>query len=391
MRTGPALLLLAGLLNASPGPAAPAPPRRATPPVRRAPAAAPAPAAKPAELTPDALAKQVMALENIGAYGRAAMALRDLRVRVQPDADLELAMALDEARAGLRDTAWVRLHGAELSAALGDSLARERFRTLPPERDRLWLDGRFDGWHWYVARANAELALTLGGYGDAYRNALIAVTARPYSGADQLLLALTAGLAHHPAAAREAARRAVRLDPLLPEAHYLSALWSWRDGDRAAARAALEAAVARDSSFRQAGVSLARLRLPGARPDSLPTRFLTGARRVAMLTSSVGPKLEENPDNDQIPGIFGLPSTRLPDTLQAQMKLQKPLHFYVTVLVDENGRVQLVDLPWIGAGQMPEAFIGFVHAAAGTWRFKPAVKLGRPVRAWATVEFTLNL
>src|SRR5262249_39631690 len=145
----------------------------------------------------------------------------------------------------------------------------------PFQREGMWVNGTFDGWYWYVARARAELALARRDWPQMLAMANQCVAARPLSGKEALLLALAASHSGHAEYGEAGAAWAGFLEPWLPEAHYLSGIWAWRKGRRAEARASLQVAAALDSSWRDPVLALARLALPGAQPDSLPTRFLT--------------------------------------------------------------------------------------------------------------------
>lgn len=375
------LLFLGGTAASAPAPRAA---RRApAPPARIAPAKPKAPLA--------ALAAEACAFEDDGDYANSAARLRELRSRSAADADLELFLALDEARSGHPDSALARLNGPLLTAALADSQATLRQREYDfQHREATWRSGQYEGWNWYVARARAELALARGQWPEAYRSAQMAARARPLAGREHLLLAVAAGRAGHAAEAAAAAARAVTLDPTLPEAHYLHGLWAWRAGDRAGARAAFESAIACDSSYRTAALALARLRLPALRPDSLPSRFLGGRRQVALLTSPQRPKQEEMPRLDQPAGILGAPHLELDAEMKAELKLAKPLRIYVTVFVDESGRPVLSDLPIAPAGSLPDRLIADISRLASTWRFLPAQRLGHAVPCWATLALTLT-
>lgn len=382
-RAAPALCLALLLLSAT-AMAATTPTRRAAAPVRRA--APPKLLAPIGQLTAEARMK-----EEEGDYAGAAKRLRELRGRVAPDADLELTLALDEARSGQLDSAWTRLTRPLLDAALADSTNPARRQDYVfNQREAIWRNGRYDGWHWYVARARAELALATGRWDTACDAALLAVAARPMAGKEHLLLAVAAGRAGRDSVAVAAARRAAQLDPTLPEAHWLAGLWAWRAGDRASARASFERSVGADSAFRAAALSLVRLRLPGSRPDSLPVEFLTGIRRTAVLTSPLHPKLEETPRHDQPAAALGAPAMTLSDEQKARLKLTKPLRVFVTVLVDEQGRPVLNELPWIALGAIPESLVADLTRLSGTWRFRPAQRLGHPIPCWASLELTLQ-
>jgi hypothetical protein len=374
------------------------PAHRATSPraSRAAAAATPKPALAPASVgrgelfkAPAQVASDARVAEENGAYAVAADRLRELRARVAPDADLEIALAIDEARSSQSDSAWARLSGRQLMDALQDEGDATRHRDYPFQREPLWLNGTFDGWHWYIARARAELALQLRRWNDAYDAAMIAMRARPQSGKDHLLAAIAAGRAGDLATARREADAAAMLDPLLPEAQYLSGLHAWRAGDRAGAMQAFHRAIGIDSSYRAPALALARLRVPGIRPDSLPVRFLTGVRATCMLTSPLRPKLEEYVQNDVLAGLLGAPHVTFADSVKTRMALKQPLQFFVTVLVDEQGHPVADDLPWIAPGQVPDAAIVEILRTAATWRFRPASKLSQNVRSWATVQLTI--
>lgn len=379
-------LLLAGLLAAPAGAASP-PAAAARPGTTAAPK--PAGTAKPA-VGVASIASEARTREDAGAYGLALERLRELRALVPEDGDLELATALDEARSNLLDSAWVRLNGPVLTAALTDTGGPQRWRDYPFQREPFWLNGRYDGWYWYVARARAEVALRLGRWDDALAAARLAARARPLAGKEHLLLALCLAHSGDRRAAALEAERARRLDPMLPEAHYLGGLLAWQSGNRSAARAAFRAALERDSLYRAPALALSRLLVPGLAPDPLPTRFLSGIRRAAELTSRVRPKIEEYVQFDQLAALYGRPVRAVPDSLRRAMGMTKPILLYVTVLVDERGRVVLNDLPWLPEGDFPEPLLDAVLADAGRWSFRPALKLGQPRTSYATVEYELT-
>jgi len=390
---GFAVLAVALLAGAPAAVAAHTPPAATPAPARRtATAARPAPGARAVAGTQDAaaLAAQARAAEDEGQYARALAALRGLRRLTSPDADLELEIALDEARTGRADSAWARLQSPVCAGALADTLPPQRWRLFGPGREKSWLSGAHEGWHWYVARARAELALRLGRWDDAVAAATLAVRARPMSGREHLLLALAAGRAGDGARARAEADRAALLDPMLPEAHYLSGLWAWRAGARDAARAAFEAAIAVDPGDRDAALALVRLRLPSAPPDSLPRRFLRGPRRAGMITAPDGPKIEEDTPQDQLPGLRGVPGVTPPDSVKANPTYDKSLYVEATVLVDENGRAVLVDFPHFTPQRMPAGLMNALVRAARQWTFRPAMRLGHPLRMWINVQINLN-
>lgn len=352
--------------------------------------AVPAPAAKPGpSLQDEAVAARLR--EDEGSFGMAMESLRRLRGRTAPDADLELWLAIDEARCGESDSAWARLDTPLMRAALADTAPPARWHEYGARRALQWIDGRFTGWHWYVAHARAEVALERGDWAKALEAARIAADAQPLVGREHLLLAIAAGRAGDDATARREASLAAELDPLLPEARYLTGVWAWRDGERLRARREFEAAIAGDSAYRSPAIALVRLRLPGTRPDSLPTVYLTGERRIAQLTSPERPKPEEDVRTDTPAGLYGqAPELVVADSLKATLHMTRPIKLYVTVLVDEAGRPVTSYFQYMNRSTMPVSLLQQVLDAASKWRFRPATRFGQPVRAWISVEFMLN-
>lgn len=388
---------VAGALAAATAPAPAAKASASTPPKSppkssaKPPTRAPAKPANPEPANPASVASDARTREDGGAYGLALEQLRTLRGLVPEDADLELAIALDEARSNLPDSAWARLNGPVLSAALADTGGPTRWRDYPFQREPFWLNGQYDGWYWYIARARAEVALRLQRWDEALAAARRSVYARPLAGKEHLLLALCLAHAGETAGARLEVARAIRLDPMLPEAHYLGGLLAWSAGDRAGARAAFRAALANDSLYRAPALALSRLLVPGLAPDPLPTNFLSGIRRAAELTSRVRPKLEEYVQYDQLATLYGRPTRAVPESLQRVMGMTRPIRLYVTVLVDERGRVVLNELPWMSPGSFPEELLDQVLRDAARWNFRPAYKLGQPRASLASVEYQLTL
>jgi len=349
------------------------------------------PAAKPGEsMKPIDIATRARVFEEEGAYASALAELKTLRSVEGPDADVELAIALDEARVGLVDSAWTRLYSPILTAALGDSIGSLRRTEYPFQREGMWVNGTFDGWYWYIARARAELALQRRDWPQLLAMASQCATARPLSGKEALLVALAASHTGDAEYGEAAAAWAAYLEPWLPEAHYLSGIWAWRNGRRAEAREDLQTAAALDSSWRDPVLALARLALPGSRPDSLPTRFLTGARACAMLTSSRRPKQEEFIQFDRTPTLVFNPMTQPDDSLRALMKLKKPTQLFVQVLVSEKGDPLMAELPWVTEDKVPAGVVHHILAQIATWRFAAARKFDKPQRSWASVEYVVK-
>ena len=384
---------LVPLLHAAP--AAPARPARAHGSTTKAaaPRTSPAPhaGARPAGAEkPIDVATRARVFEEEGAYASALAELKRLRGMQGPDADLELAVALDEARVGLADSAWARLYSPLLSRALEDTAGTARRSEYPFQREGLWINGSFNGWYWYIARARAELALQRHDWPQAVSMASRAASARPLSGKDALLLALAASHAGDAELGEAAAAWAAYLEPWLPEARYLGGIWAWRHGRRAEARAQFESAAALDSSWRDPVLALARLALPGTRADSLPSRFLTGARTCGVITSPRRPKQEEYVQFDRTPMILFNPQTQPDDSLRARMQLKKPTQLFVQVLVSERGLPLMVELPWTTEASLPAGVVHHVLDQVGGWRFVAARKFDKPQRAWASVEYVLQ-
>jgi len=369
--------------------------------------AAPAPGAKPATPKPAAatktpkdntgesmkpidIATRARVFEEQGAYASALAELKRLRSVEAPDADVELAVALDEARVGLVDSAWARLYSPILEAALADTVGDLRRTEYPFQREGMWVNGTFDGWYWYIARARAELALARHDWPRMLNMASRAASARPLSGKEALLVALAASHSGDEAYGEAAAAWAAYLEPWLPEAHYLSGLWAWRHGRRAEARASLAAAAALDSTWRDPALALSRLALPGTRPDSLPARFLTGVRACAMLTSPRRPKQEEYVQFDRTPMLVFNPMTQPPDSILAQMNLKKPTQLYLQVLVSEKGEPLMAELPYVTEAKVPAGVVNHVLNQIGNWRFVAARKFDKPQRSWASVQYVVK-
>ena len=329
-------------------------------------------------------ARQARELEDAGAYGQTVDALRALRAKVKPDADLELALALDEARVGRIDSARTRLLRPLMQAAVLETLPLTRRREYPYQREFGWLDGRFDGWSWYIWRARAELAAETGHWDEAYAAAQHCVSERPLSGKEWLILAVCAGRIGKDEEAHAAARQALDLDPTLPETRYLVGLWEWRAGRRGEASTQFREAVALDSAFVPAALGLMRTKLPGAQPDTLPARFLTGRRRVALLTAPERPKPEEFVQVDQSALIMTSPDTAIVDSIPPGTK---PKQLVLSVLVDERGRAVVNEIPWFPQGAIPTWKIHRLLASVPSWEFQPAVRLGSPLPIWVNVDF----
>ena len=335
-------------------------------------------------LTPIELVGEARSFEDHGDYVKALASWRRLRSRSPLDGDLELATALDEARAGQIDSSAARLAGAVLSAAAMDTMPASRHQTYAADRESLYVNGRFDGWHWYVWRARAEVAMARGQWAEATDDARRCVAARPASAKEWLLLAVCAGRAGRADEARAAARRATTLDVTLPEAYVLAGIWAWRDGRRAEAQAAFHAALAADSAATQAMMALVRMRLPGAQPDSLPVAFLTGKREAGLLTSARGPKVEEFLQLEQVQILAHREDPVWPDSLKDRFLTRK---FLVWLLVDDDGRVVMNDVPASTGAAFTAPVLADLLKTLAAWRFLPGTLEGVPRAAWVDVQY----
>jgi len=340
-----------------------------------------------AGLSPAELASEAKGLEDNAAYARALEVQLELRQRVKPDADLEVAIALNEARSGRLEDAWNLLYGPVLSAADHDSMPASRRRDYQSERAQQWQNGAFDGWHWYIVRARAELGARLGHWREARAAAEACVAARPLAGKEWLILAVCAGHDGDLEASRRAASAAVDLDPTLPEAQYLDGLLAWRDGRRAEARDRFRTAIALDSTYREAAAALARCRLPFAKPDSLPGPLLTGVREAGLVTSPAGPKLEEFVQMDMPAIITRQVSAAIPEAQQHELPSVQML---LPVLVDRNGRIVLHELPWFAADRLPTPIVTALLSSLPQWRFRPALRHDEPQPMWTAIPMQLQ-
>ncbi len=328
------------------------------------------------------LAVAARQMEEMGAYGDAAGKLGTLRGLVAPDGDLDLWWAIDLARSGEPDSAARILASPLMARALADSMNMLQYRIYGWRHEAELMDGRFDGWHWYIVRARAEVFATLGRWDEALDAARRCTAARPLAGFEWYLRGLCAARAGQDAEAEECVARARRLSPTLPEGRYLAGLLEWRAGRRAAAQAEFRAAIDLDSSYRAPALALVRSRLPVA-PDTLPSRLLNGLREAALLTSHVRPKYDEFKQIDGPATITVRDSVTIPDSLASRIG---PFTARPVVLVDERGRIVFNDDAWARAGGVPEDLVGLVATHLLRWRFQPSTRLGHPTPIWAELE-----
>jgi len=333
-------------------------------------------------IAPPQLAHTVASLEELGSYSQAADQLGVLRQLISPDADLDLWLAIDLARAGHADSAARILRTPLLEAALHDTVDTRRFRVYGWGHDGLFLDGHYTGWYWYVARARAEVAASLGRWDDALASSRVCTRARPLAGMEWYLRALFAARTGQADEAADASDRALRLAPSLPEAHYLGGLLAWRAGRRSAAQQQFRAAIELDSTYRAPALALVRARLPVA-ADTLPAQLLNGLREAELLTSGVQPKFDEFGQMDTPASIAHQDSVVIPDSLADRVR---PFTVHPIALVDANGRVAMHEDPWTRAGSTPDEVVGMVSETLRRWRFNPAMHLGRFEPLWLDIE-----
>jgi tetratricopeptide (TPR) repeat protein len=326
-------------------------------------------------------------LEDEGAYGRAADELKVLRKMVKIDGDLELELALDEARSGRSDSALARLSTPLMEAAANDSMPLKRRAEYPYQRETFWVDGKFEGWNWYILRARAELEARRGHWKEATAWARRTTDAWVLNGKDWHILAVCAAHAGQEDLARQATAQAILLDPTLPEARYLAGLWAWRDGRRNEAIEHFRRAVYLDSAYAAPALAMMKVRLPGAQPDTLPTELLTGIHQAALLTSSERPKPEEFEQMDTPASLESAPDTAVTDTITPGVKSYK---LYVSVLLDENGLPVLNQLPWYPPAVLDFRKVLRILNSVPGMRFKPATRLSRPVRIWISLDYDLK-
>ena len=328
------------------------------------------------------LAQNTRSLEELGGYGQAAEQLRELRSFAPVDPDLDLALALNLARSGERDSAAALLYGKILTIALGDTAYRANFEIYGWRHEKTYFGGQFEGWYWYVARARAEVEAGRGHWREAREAARICTRARPLAGVEWYLFALCAARTGDVDEARPALERALRLAPMLPEAHYLSGIFAWRDGKRSEAQADFRAALDIDSSYREPAVALTRSRLPMP-PDSLPARLLTRVRDAALLTSPGRPKFDEFIQLSKPAHVTKRVDIVIPDSLSDRVK---PITVAPLVLFNEQGHAVFHQDPWASATSAPEAFVGMISNAIRGWEIEPAVAGGHPQAIWMELD-----
>ena len=332
------------------------------------------------------LAKNTRSLEELGGYAQAAEQLRELKRFAPVDPDLDLALALNLARSGQRDSAAALLYGRVLSFAMGDTAYARNFEIYGWRHEKTYFGGQFDGWYWYVARARAEIEAARGNWTEAREAARICTRARPLAGFEWYVCGLCAARTGDMDEARTALERALRLAPTLPEAHYVAGLLAWRDGRRLAAQVAFRAAIELDSTYRDPAVALARALLP-VPPDSLPTRLLARTREPALLTSPARPKFDEFIQLDEVARVRRRVDITIPDSLSDRVK---PIIVNPLVLFNERGHAVFQQDPWAASTSAPEAFVGLISQTIRTWEIEPALKGGRPQAIWMELDIHVS-
>ena len=336
------------------------------------------------------LAQEARIYEEAEAWGSAAQRLRALRDVTAPDADLELMRAWCEARSGRVDSAAAILDRPPLATAGDDSMPVARWREYPWAHEGAWLNGHFDGWHWYVWRTRAELAIARGRWDEALAAQRRATAARPLVGKEWHVQALCAARLGRWEDASAWDSLALVLDPTLPDAHYLSGLMAWRTGRRNDAQQHFRAAVGLDSLFREPAIAMLRVRMLGSSADTLPAEPFSGLRRVSWLTAPDGPKpevfmqmqlaanLRSKVDADVV-----VPNGILPHGAQRTT-------LAVSMLIDGHGHVVLNDVPHYATQQLDPAKVSAILATLPRWRFDPAMRDGQPHPVWVGYEYVMK-
>jgi len=335
------------------------------------------PVAGPTERA-QAVAAEARTLEESGAWAAAAAKLRSLRVLVPPDADLELWLAVFEARSGALDSARIRLASPLINAAAGDTLPEMRWTEYRWNKTASWMDGRWTGWHWYLWRARAEIAAAEARWPDALAAIRRTIVARPTDGKEWYARALCEAQLGQDANARVSLGRASAFDPTLPEVPYLAGLLLWREGKRPEAQAMFRTAIETASGDREPATALLRVRMSGSAPDPLPNEFLSGTRRAGLLTSADGPKRE------------AFMKTEVPATLisreSAPAAAAGGRKIPVQLLVDREGRVILCEIPFLKG---ENAAVGPTLATLPRWRYTPAIVNSVTSPAWVATELEI--
>ncbi|NOT34861.1 MAG: tetratricopeptide repeat protein [Candidatus Eisenbacteria bacterium] len=337
---------------------------------------------------PEQLVRDIQASEEQGLWRIAADKLQLLRSGVPADPDLDLWLAWYEARAGRPDSAQVLLDNPVLMKAANDSLPMSRWQEYPWKHSGAWGTGRFEGWHWYVWRTRLELAAARGDWNAALAAARRSTSIREVFAHDWWLRGLCAAQLGKWDEARESATRAMALDPILPEAKFLSGYLAWRDGRREVAVERFTAALAIDTTYHDAGLALIGVRRRGSKPPAMPTAMLSGLRRAALLISPEGPKMETFQQFDLSPNIVG--RVDLPMLAATGKTEGAPVRIFISLLLDAEGDVALVDVPHYLPSQLDPARVAQVIAKMRDWDFSPAIRNGEPRPAWASQDFTFQ-
>jgi hypothetical protein len=77
------------------------------------------------------------------------------------------------------------------------------------------------------------------------------------------------------------------------------------------------------------------------------------------------------------------------DTSGLVLKNLRRVRLTLMILVDERGRAALIDVPEYTANDIAPAKVSGIIATLPGWRFKPAMRGGRPAPSWVGYEFVI--
>lgn len=340
-----------------------------------------------ARIDPRAVLREAKEFEEKQMWESAADRLRILRRGLPPDPDLDLWLSWFEARSGNFVAAESLLAGRALSYAANDSLPETKWQEYSWRHELAWVNGTWDGWHWYVWRTRAEVEAQAGRWENALVAARRATAARPFSGQGWWIRGLCAAQIGRWDEAQECSRTALAMDPILPESHYFAGWLAWRDGRRGPAAESFQRALALDSTYKDAGVAYLRLRIPGSKVEPLSPALLSGLRRAGLLTAPEGPKMESFYQMELAATLASRVDSPALGPTGASGQPQKLL---ISFLLDAEGRVALVDVPYAKREALDPARLAAVIETLPRWEFNPAVRGGQPHPVWAAQEFTFQ-
>jgi len=108
---------------------------------------------------------------------------------------------------------------------------------------------------------------------------------------------------------------------------------------------------------------------------------------AGLLTAAEGPKMESFLQMELAASLAGKVDAPALGPTGAAGQPQKLL---ISFLLDAEGRVALVDVPYITRAQLDPARLAAVIATLPRWEFNPAVRGGQPHPVWAAQEFTFQ-